>query len=73
MFEQDKLQEVITAKQEIVKGSLTIWNARLEAFMRAGDFGGFLSQMIRAVEGDINVGCNVGCNSCGGTGGSGCW
>lgn len=74
MLSKEKLQEVIQAKEEIVKGSLTIWNVRLETLIQIGDRHGVLEAMRKPAEiAEINGSCNVGCNSCGGSGGSGNW
>lgn len=63
MFE--KIEEIKKAKSQIVEGSLTIWNARLEALERAGNIKGALDQMISPVEVGIfdNCGCNSPCGS----------
>ena len=50
MIREEKLQEVFKAKQQIVEGSLTIWNARLETLAQAGDLKGLLDQMKSPVE-----------------------
>lgn len=74
MLEKDRLGDVFKAKAQIVKGSLTIWNIRLETLINLGDRDGVLDHMRTPGEiAETNVSCNVGCNDCSGGGGSGSW
>ena len=59
----EKLDEIKKAKAQIVEGSLTIWNARLEALERVGDIKGVLDHMISPTEAGWfdNCDCNRGC------------
>jgi len=59
----ERMEEIKKAKSQIVEGALTIWNARLEALVRAGDLRGALNQMIKPVELADNCSCgnNCGC------------
>jgi hypothetical protein len=61
----DKVEEIKKAKSQIVQGSLTIWNARLDALQRSGDLYGALEQLITPAEAGIfdNCDCNHKCGS----------
>jgi hypothetical protein len=61
----DKIEEIKKAKSQIVEGSLTIWNARLDALNRAGDMKGALDQLVSPIEAGIfdNCGCNSPCGA----------
>lgn len=63
MFE--KIEEIKKAKSQIIEGSLTIWNARLDALSRAGDIKGALNQLVSPIEAGIfdNCGCNSPCSA----------
>jgi len=60
---KERIDEVTKAKRQIAEGSLTIWNARLEALVAAGDLKGALDQLKTPLEeAEINnCGCNVQC------------
>jgi len=62
----EKIEDIKKAKAQIVQGSLTIWNARLDALQSAGDIKGALEQMISPAE--VGIFDNCGCNSPCGTG-----
>lgn len=62
MLSKERLGEIVGAKRQIVEGSMTLWNARLEALIAAGDMRGALAQMLRAAEEANNCGCNNGCD-----------
>jgi hypothetical protein len=63
MIQKEKLDEIFKAKQQIVEGSLTIWNERLTALVQSGDVKGVLDSMLAPVEGFLdNCGCNSPCN-----------
>ena len=53
------IEEVKKAKKQVVDGSLTIWNARLDAFVQAGDLKSTLDQLITSCDGD-NCDCQCG-------------
>ncbi len=59
----EKIEEVKKAKAQIVEGSLTIWNARLDALQRVGDIRGALEHLVSPIERGIfdNCGCNSPC------------
>ena len=61
----EKIEEIKKAKAQIVEGSLTIWNARLEALERMGDITRALDQMISPAEAGFfdNCGCNSPCGA----------
>lgn len=59
----ENLEEIKKAKSKIVEGALTIWNARLEALVRAGDIRAALNQMISPVEYGDNCDCNGSCGA----------
>jgi hypothetical protein len=67
MVQKDRVDEIFRAKQQVVAGSLTIWNERLTALVNAGDLTGALDQMVSPAEliADVtnNCGCNVQCGS----------
>ncbi len=56
------IEAVKKAKAQVVEGSLTIWNARLEAMMGAGDLAGAVSHLHSPIEraGDQ---CDCGCGA----------
>lgn len=58
----ENIEEVKKAKEKIVEGSLTIWNARLDALIRAGDVRGVLVHMTSPVEWGDNCDCQGNCN-----------
>ncbi|HCF48739.1 MAG TPA: hypothetical protein DER60_00560 [Syntrophomonas sp.] len=60
-MDEKRLQEIKIAKQKIVEGSLTIWNARLDALMEEG-YSRDIIDHISAV--DI-CGCGGGSPICG--------
>ena len=60
-MDKRKIQELKDAKQKITEGSLTLWNARLDALI-AGGYSGELINHITAV--DI-CGCGGGSPICG--------
>lgn len=63
MVNKERLDEIFKAKQQIVEGSLTIWNERLTALVQSGDVKGALDAMLAPVEGFLdNCGCNSPCN-----------
>lgn len=59
-IDQQAIDNVKKAKAQVTEGSLTIWNARLEAMMSVGDVGGAISHMTAPIEraGDQ---CDCGC------------
>ncbi len=61
----EKIEDIKKAKAQIVEGSLTIWNARLDAFQRTGDIKSTLEQMVSPAEAGFfdNCGCNSPCGS----------
>jgi len=62
----DRLKEVLAAKQKIVEGSLTIWNERMGSLFRAGDLRGYLDAIKSPVEPVADNGNCGGCNgNCG--------
>lgn len=69
MIEREKLDALGSAKEQIVRGSLTIWNERLAAMVQSGDLRAALAQMVSPIEswGD-NCGCGNNCK-CGGAAG----
>lgn len=59
-----KVADVKAAKAKMVEGALTIWNARLDAMLEAGNVQGAIDHMAAPAEDVIN---NCDCNtSCGG-------
>ncbi len=59
MFE--KIEEIRKAKNQIVDGSLTIWNSRLDALIKAGDIRGAIDHIGSPVERSDNCGCGNNC------------
>lgn len=59
-IEKAAVEHVAKAKAQVVEGALTIWNARLEAMVAAGDLKGAISHMGSAVEGGNNCDCGCG-------------
>ncbi len=59
----EKMEEIKKAKAQIVNGSLTIWNARLDALTSAGNLAGALDHLNRTAESGDNCGCNSGCGA----------
>ncbi len=57
----ERVDEVKKAKAQIVEGSLTIWNARLDTMVRAGDLRSALAHVVSPIEWGDNCGCNVQC------------
>lgn len=65
MVQKERLSEILKAKQQIVEGSLTIWNERLTALVQSGDVKGALDQLLAPAEGFLdNCGCNDGNCGC---------
>ena len=62
-MDQDTLEKVKAAKKQIVDGSLTIWNARLEAYAKTGDLTSALAELKNPIEVADNSGCNQNCAS----------
>lgn len=58
----EKIEDVKKAKTQIVEGSLTIWNARLDILQRMGDIKGALSQLVSPIERVADQGNCGGCN-----------
>jgi hypothetical protein len=56
--------KVYEAKQRVVEGALTIWNARLEALIEVGDIRAAIDHLKSPVEWGDNCGCGNNC-SCG--------
>ncbi len=54
----ENISEVRKAKEQILQGSLTIWNARLDALVQTGDAGAAIDHLITSCDGDQ---CNCGC------------
>ena len=50
MWPSEKLKQISDAKQQIVTGSLTIWNARLESLANAGNLNAALEELLSPVE-----------------------
>jgi hypothetical protein len=58
------LDEVTKAKRQVAEGQLTIWNARLDALLEAGESGSIIEALASRVTDDINnCGCNVQCGA----------
>ncbi len=57
------LEEVKKAKAQIIEGSLTLWNTRLEALQKTGNIKDLLQHLGSPVEWSDNCGCNVQCGS----------
>jgi hypothetical protein len=58
------VKAVVDAKRQIVEGSLTLWNARLDAIIATGDAKAALEQIRAPIEDRIdNCGCNVQCGA----------
>ncbi|CEA13201.1 hypothetical protein [Methanobacterium formicicum] len=68
MFDEKKTKEILEAKRNIVEGSLTIWNARMEVLRTTGDIQGFLTHIATPIE-PVADGSGCDCN-CGGELGS---
>ena len=64
-MDQKKLAaSAMDARKKIVDAQLTLWNARLEALVEAGDIGPVLDHLRAPVEDNIdNCGCNVQCGA----------
>lgn len=58
----EKIDDIKKAKAQIVEGSLTIWNARLDVLQRSGDIKGALEQMVSPIEKVADQGNCGGCN-----------
>ncbi len=56
----ENIDEIKKAKAQIVEGSLTIWNARLDALARTGDVKGALAQLRMPAETGDNCDCQCG-------------
>ncbi|MGX9728943.1 MAG: hypothetical protein ACTFAK_16995 [Candidatus Electronema sp. VV] len=57
---EEKLRELVEAKKKILEGSLTIWNARLETHVTAGNYEKMLEVLKSAVEDTNNGSCPAG-------------
>lgn len=64
-MDQKKLaSEAMKARKQIIDAQFTLWNARLEALVEAGDIGPVLDHLRSPVEDQIdNCGCNVQCGA----------
>lgn len=60
MAELLDLEEIKKAKTQITEGSLTVWNARLDAFVRSGDTRSAIDQLIAPAEHGDNCDCGCG-------------
>jgi hypothetical protein len=65
MLREDRAKQVMDAKRQIVEGSLTIWNARLDMLMQSGNSNAIHNLLKSPVEEADNCGCgnNCGCSS----------
>jgi hypothetical protein len=64
MLDKGNIDKVRAAKEQVVNGSLVIWNARLEALISMGDVVGALNHMQTPAEISDNCSCGNNC-SCG--------
>jgi hypothetical protein len=59
-----RADDIVRAKRQVAEGQLTIWNARLDAALDAGDGRAILDVLASRVADDINnCGCNVQCGA----------
>lgn len=56
------LEEIKKAKAKVVEGQLTIWNARLESLVDAGNLQAVLDHMTSPIEWGDNCDCQGNCN-----------
>lgn len=57
----DNINEVKAAKAKIVEGSLTIWNARLDSYLKSGDTNSAINHLKSPVEFGDDCSCNKSC------------
>ena len=57
----EQLDEVKKAKAQIVEGSLTIWNARLDAMVKSGDLKRAIDEMLTPIERAEGDNCDCQC------------
>ncbi len=64
MFDQKRIAELVKAKANIIEGSQSIWNVRLETLVRNGSLRDVLDHLKSPIE-DVanNCGCNVQCGA----------
>jgi hypothetical protein len=59
---RENVEKAAKAKQQIVEGSLVIWNTRLETLVDTGDVKAALDQLRSPIEDVADVANNCGCN-----------
>ena len=63
MLDQKSLGEVMKAKEQIVKGKLTIWNERLRVLQESGKLDRLVDHLNSSLDDINNCGCNVQCGA----------